>query len=313
MMRLIGLDWGTSSLRAFLFDAHGEVSERRHRTWGVRQLPHGGFAGALADVLAGWPTGLPLLSAGMVGSRQGWLEVPYINAPADLGALAAGIRSVDAGDGRSLHIVPGVRDVTGPDVMRGEETQVFGALPSDATGERTLVLPGTHSKWVTTHDGRITHITTLMTGELFALLRHHSILSAVVSDGENSDIDTEAFDAGVRAARDSGEAGALLRLFSARTLVLDGQLSPTSVPSYLSGLMIGEEWRIASTQGWLHADAPPLLVGDTAQRTLYHRAAALFGIHPIDAADDAAARGLWRLAIAARLLEPDTSLAGISH
>lgn len=313
MMRLIGLDWGTSSLRAFLFDADGMVSERRHRAWGIRQLPEGGFAAALADVLAGWPPGVPLLGAGMVGSRQGWLEVPYVDAPASLAELAAGIRAVDAGDGRLLHIAPGVRDTQGPDVLRGEETQLFGALAGDAAGERTLVLPGTHSKWVTLRDGRITRIATLMTGELFALLHRHSILGAGVPDDASNDADTEAFDAGVRAARDSGEAGALLRLFSARTLVLDGRLPPTSVPSYLSGLMVGEEWRIASTQGWLRSDAPPLLVGDAGQRARYRRAATLFDAHPDDAVGDAAARGLWLLANAAGLLEPNAPVTGAVH
>jgi len=313
MMRLIGLDWGTSSLRAFLFDADGMVLEQRHRAWGIRQLPEGGFGAALNDVLAGWPTELPLIASGMVGSRQGWREVPYVDVPAHLDALVAGIRAVDTGEGRLLHIVPGVRDAHGPDVMRGEETQILGALADDDIGERTLVLPGTHSKWVTTRDGRVTRVATLMTGELFALLRHHSILGAGVSDAAGSDDDVDAFDAGVHAARDSAASGVLSRLFSARTLVLDGRLAPASVPSYLSGLMIGEEWRIAAAQGWLRTDVPPLLVGDAAQRARYHRAAALFGVHLVDAAQDAAACGLWRLATAAKLLETDASPAGVTH
>src|SRR5690606_3327905 len=159
-----------------LFDSEGGVHETRHRAWGIRQLPQGGFEAALSSICAGWPA-CPVLAAGMVGSRQGWHEAPYVDTPADVHALAARLVTVAAADGRRIHIVPGVRDGAGPNVMRGEETQLVGALdvqPRIAEGT-PLVLPGTHSKWVQSHRGRITGFTTMMTGELYGLLCKHSI------------------------------------------------------------------------------------------------------------------------------------------
>ena len=304
---LIGLDWGTSSLRAMLFDGEGNVHETRHRPWGARQLPEGGFAAALAAITEGWPP-CPMLAAGMVGSRQGWREVPYVEAPADAHALAHGLLAVDLGDGRQLHIVPGVRDSARPDVMRGEETQVVGALELEPRlPEGTpLVLPGTHSKWVRLVQRRIAGFATLMTGELFALLRGHSIL-AVPDAPPPAGIDAgRHFDDGVRAARESGAAGALTRLFGARTLMLDGRLPAAAVPDYLSGLLIGEEWRAALAAGWLDRGIAPVLVGDEALCQRYRRAAAVFGLPAPAWIADAAARGLWRIAHAA-------GLAGVPH
>jgi 2-dehydro-3-deoxygalactonokinase len=299
---LIGLDWGTSSLRAMLFDGEGNVHETRHRAWGIRHLPDGGFDAALASICAGWPA-CPMLAAGMVGSRQqGWREAPYVDTPADVHALAANLATLQAADERCIHIVPGVRDIAAPDVMRGEETQVIGALELQQHIEGTpLVLPGTHSKWVNVSEGRITRFATLMTGELYALLRRHSILGAGLPDvtvGERADA---SFDDGVRAARASGAAGVLSRLFSARALMLDGRLAAAAVPDYLSGLLIGEEWRAALAAGWLDSDKAPVLIGDEALCLRYRRAAALFDLPDPAWIADAAARGLWRIARVAGL------------
>jgi 2-dehydro-3-deoxygalactonokinase len=308
---LIGLDWGTSRLRAMLFDGDGAVHETRSRAWGIRHLPEGGFDAALSSICAGWPNA-PVLAAGMVGSRQGWREVGYVDTPADIDALAAGIVDVRSADGQRVGIVPGVRDATSRDVMRGEETQVIGALAlrPELAGHVRLLLPGTHSKWIEVRDGRIVRVATMMTGELYAVLREHSILGAGVPDTTGSGLDTDAFDAGVRAARDSAAAGALTKLFSTRALMLDGQLALEAVADYLSGLLIGEELRAGLASGWLLADAAPLLVGDALLCARYSRAATPFNLPEPDTVLDASARGLWRIGRAAALVGETTFAYG---
>lgn len=299
MAGLIGLDWGTTSLRAYWLDASGTVAEVRTRPWGIRQLPVGGFDVALADVTAGWPA-LPRLACGMVGSRNGWCEVPYLDVPSDAGALGRALRPFVVGDGRALHLVPGLRNPRGPDVMRGEETQLVGALARDPSlaAHTTFVLPGTHSKWTSVRDGTVVDFSTAMTGELFALLRRHSILAVGIDEGTP---EPDAFARGVVAARDSGAAGALSRLFSARALMLDGALAPASVPDYLSGLLLGEELRAQIASGRFRVDAPIQLIGDAALCARYREAAAHFELHFAEPLVDIVAAGLWQLALTAGL------------
>lgn len=302
MSGLIALDWGTSSLRAFRFNGAGQLQEIRARPWGIRHLPEGGYDAALAGITAGWPV-LPRLACGMVGSRNGWHQMPYLDLPASVAQLGDALGTVRAADGLDVHLVPGLRDPRGPDAMRGEETQLIGALASHpALVEAcTFILPGTHSKWAVVREGAVTGFRTLMTGELFAVLRQHSILGATGAEAAD---DTRAFARGVATARDSGAAGALSRLFSARALMLDGALAPASVPDYLSGLLIGEEFRAALADGLGRRDAPLQLIGDGALCERYRRAAALFGIELPPPIGDAAAHGLWQLAVQAGLVHP---------
>ena len=309
MTGLIALDWGSSSLRAFRFDGAGRLAETRARPWGIRHLPEGGYDAALADVSAGWPA-LPRLACGMVGSRNGWREMAYLDLPADAARLAGALGAVHAADGSDVHLVPGLRDPRGPDLMRGEETQLIGALAlRPALAEAgSFILPGTHSKWAVVRGGAVTGFRTLMTGELFAVLRQHSMLGA---GGAEAADDAEAFARGVATARDSGAAGALSRLFSARALMLDGALAPMSVPDYLSGLLIGEEFRAALADGLARPDTPLHLVGDDALCERYRRAATLFGIDLPAPIADAAAHGLWQLAMQSDLVQrhPEESRA----
>ncbi|GAB3786893.1 2-dehydro-3-deoxygalactonokinase [Dyella agri] len=300
MSGLIALDWGTSSLRAFRFDGEGRLEETRARPWGIRHLPEGGYDAALAEITGGWPV-LPRLACGMVGSRNGWREMPYLDTPANAAQLGGALGSLRAADGLDVHLVPGLRDPFGPDVMRGEETQLIGAMalrPSLAEAA-TFILPGTHSKWAEVRDGAVAGFRTLMTGELFAVLRQHSILGATGAEAVN---DAEAFARGVASARDSGAAGALSRLFSTRALMLDGALAPASVPDYLSGLLIGEEFRAALAGGLGGRDTPLQPIGDAALCERYRRAAVLFDIELPPPIADAAAHGLWRLATQAGLV-----------
>ncbi|MFC0385646.1 2-dehydro-3-deoxygalactonokinase [Muricoccus vinaceus] len=299
---LIALDWGTSSLRAYLMGPGGAVLETRRLPLGLMQVPGRDFAGvmerAVGDWRLAWP-GLRAVAAGMIGSAQGWVEAPYAECPAGTDELARALVPVPGG---ALLVIPGVaRYGAAPDMMRGEETQIVGALvqrPALAAGA-LFVLPGTHSKWVPVSDGRIRDFRTFMTGEVFATLREHSILGRFATkDAPAADAGrlAEAFARGVTALRDSGSGAAPL-LFSARALVLAGQLRPELSLEYLSGLLIGEEIRCG-----LHGEgAAPVLVGDAALCDRYRRAFALFGIDEVAVLGDTAPAGLWRIAELAEL------------
>lgn len=304
MARLLALDWGTSSLRAYRLGEGGAVLEQRQRPWGLLHLPAGGFAAALEGVAGDWlqaRPALPLIASGMVGSAQGWREAPYAHCPADAAALAAQLLRFDALPGVMLHIVPGVRlDGPRPDVMRGEETQIVGLLASQPALAHSSrwVLPGTHSKWVRVQGGRIVDFHTYMTGELFALLREHSILGRPAREAGGGSPADDAFDRGVAAVRAAGAAGASALLFSARALVLGGELRAGDSLEYLSGLLVGEELRCALQDG----DAsPPMLVGDAALCARYRRALALYGCAAQVAGEGAAPAGLWQIAMRAGL------------
>ena len=301
-VRLIGLDWGTSSLRAYLYDADGKVVASRQQAWGIRQLPEGGFAAALQAITAEWPV-CRIVAAGMVGSRQGWLEVPYVELPADAASIAHGMLRVDACPSHEFWIAPGLRRIVPADVMRGEETQIIGALalqPLHQANTR-FVLPGTHSKWATVIDGRIIAFDTVMTGELYALLIKHSILGAGLPSEPAIAFAEDAFVRGVHAARDSGAEGIFSRLFSTRTLMLAGELAATEVPDFLSGLLIGEEFRIARQRDD-GAIAPLCLIGEPSLCRRYILAAHQFGYATPAIIEDASTQGLWQLASAAGLL-----------
>lgn len=299
MQPAIGIDWGTSRLRATLFDADGSVCEERARPWGIRQLPQGGFERALSDICAEWPA-CQIVASGMVGSRQGWHEVPYVDVPAGVEALAEHVTTFASVSGRALSIVPGVRDAARPDVMRGEETEIMGALAvhPELAATSQIVLPGTHSKWVDIRKGTIAGFSTMMTGELYALLTQHSILGTLIPTETLTETNWPAFDDGVRTARASGNVGALTRIFSARALVLEARLAPAAVPGYISGLLIGEEWRAMLASGWLHAGSAPTLVGDAWQCALYQRAATAFDLPQPAALSGTAAHGVWQIHLA---------------
>jgi len=301
---LIGLDWGTSHLRAFLLDARGQVVERRGSAHGLTALPEGGFDAALSAITQGWPA-CPRLACGMIGARGGWREVDYLDVPVEVGAVAAGLGQVIAADGQPLWIVPGVRNRARPEVMRGEETQVLGALADNPSlcAESAWILPGTHCKWVTVRAGRINDLRTAMTGELFALLLRYSLLGQGIDAGAAHDF--ARFVDGVRAARDSGAAGGWSRLFSARALRLHGQLADDKAAGWLSGLLIGEEIRamLAADAGGRTVSLQ--LIGESALCVHYQRALAEFSLTAEHLGVDSAASGLWQIAVRAGLVDSE--------
>jgi 2-dehydro-3-deoxygalactonokinase len=308
---LIGLDWGTSSLRGYLAAADGGVIESSAKPWGIQHLPAGGFAAAFRGVTEAWRRqwpDLPALAAGMVGSRQGWREVPYVDCPADADTIARGLLAFDSEAGR-IHLVPGViQRGPLPNVLRGEETQIVGAVAREPllAAESLVVLPGTHSKWVRVRDGRITSFETFMTGELFAVLREHSLLGKPAREAAAEAIDTAAkaaaFARGLDVARDSGPEGIAGRLFTTRSLYLTGELPPAATLDYLSGVLVGEEIRSAIA-GHNGLPLPPLvLIGDQTLCGRYQESLASFGVTQVRVFGDSAAAGLWEIARRAGLV-----------
>ena len=241
MPQLIAVDWGTSSLRGARLDETGRVLEERSAPLGILNVPNGDFAGVFASLFADWmkPAGNVCLISGMAGSRQGWHEAPYVACPAGPDELRQNLHWIEPG---RIALVPGLsdeqRDV--PDVMRGEEVQIFGAMRLAGLTAGLFVLPGTHSKWATVQGGRVTSFRTCMTGEFYGLLSQHSILARTLE--ADVALDEAAFLRGV--ARAGNGEGLLHNAFGVRALALFGRLSPAESASYLSGLLIGDELRL---------------------------------------------------------------------
>jgi len=286
---LIAIDWGTTSFRAYRLDAQGTVIDRRSAPLGIMQIEAGRFAHALESQVADWLRAgeAPLVMSGMIGSRQGWAEASYVSCPAGAVEIAQAMREVRWGSYRAW-IAPGLcsRDASGvPDVMRGEETQLIGVLdrlPVPAW----VCLPGTHSKWVEVHDGRVVRFSTHMTGEVFALLKEHSILGRMMSAAP---VDATWFEAGVRRSQDPG--GLLHHVFGVRARGLFGEVPDTASAAYLSGILVGHE--LNAVRG---ADAAVHLLGVPQLVELYARALAVLGRESIALDPDAAVRGLFLLA-----------------
>lgn len=234
---LIAIDWGTTRLRAWLVDDEGRIVATTAADDGIMAVPPGGFPATLLRHVGAWIDAHPhasVMMAGMVGSRNGWVEAPYVACPTDVAGLAAALARVDIGGGRTAGIVPGLsyRDPSGsPDVLRGEETKLAGC----GLASGTVIMPGTHGKWGRIADGRFTGFTTFMTGELFGALKDHTILGKLAEEPA----DDAGFARGLAAARRPG--GLTHQLFAARAAVLMGDMRGAEVAPFLSGLLIGTE------------------------------------------------------------------------
>jgi 2-dehydro-3-deoxygalactonokinase len=297
---LIALDWGTSNLRASLLGADGGVLDTRSAAAGVMAVPERRFDAALQALCGDWLAAhrsCACIASGMIGSRQGWVEAPYLLCPAGPMQAARQLTVMDFGAGHRLHIVPGLRCVGRDgqaDVMRGEETQLWGAALAPGT---CCVLPGTHSKWAWVGDDDcVETFQTWMTGELYALLTQHGILGRLMQFG--GAFDAAAFDDGVRLGL-AHHAELPHTLFAARTAGLTGQRSADALPDFLSGLLIGAELAGARR----HSATPQVtLLGDGALCDRYARALQTAGVAVQRAVPDATTRGQWRVARAAGLI-----------
>ena len=250
------VDWGTTRLRAWLLGAEGAVVAERRSDEGLLAVERGRFAEVLEGHLAamGAAPSLPVVICGMAGSRQGWVEAPYVATPARLADIFAAAIAVP-GTSRDVRILPGVaqKDHARPDVMRGEETQLAGVVGLRG-GDAIVCMPGTHSKWVELKDGAIARFSTWMTGELFSVLAQHSILRhAVGAEPAHVAADDPVFGAWL----DDGLANpgdATSRLFRIRAATLLADLRPAAAAAALSGLLIGSEVASAKSQfGMAHA------------------------------------------------------------
>lgn len=271
------VDWGTTSFRAHLVTGAGEVLSHIETDQGISELRGCGFEAVLMAALGPWRMAygpLPVVALGMITSRNGWIELPYVSCPAGSQDLARATVKRTLPDGGTLLFLPGLTDparLPFPDVMRGEETQIVGNGLDLAA---TVVLPGTHSKWARVCDGQILGFQTFVTGEIFALLLKHSFIArASVAPIEP---DMAAFRRGLIEAE---QTPALLSvLFSARTGVLAGRLHPEEVADYISGLVIGQEFRQAHESGWFSPGQSVNIVGNDGLNMRYAMAADVFGL-----------------------------------
>jgi len=277
---LIAIDWGTSSLRGARFDAQGHKLDERPFARGILTVPAGEFPSVLDQCFGDWlqdSAALCLLS-GMVGSRQGWQEAPYCPCPAGFAELGQHLLWLQAG---RMAIVPGLSvqhsdglpanfPIAQHDVMRGEEIQIFGALSLTGLHDATVVLPGTHSKWAQVEGGHVSRFRSFMTGEVYALLSQHSILARTLPVDAPWHEDT--FTQAVLLAQRTPSV--LSSIFATRTLALFDTLPVEQHPSFLSGLLIGEELRAMQAQG----SGALLLVGNATLTQRYQCALQALGL-----------------------------------
>jgi 2-dehydro-3-deoxygalactonokinase len=298
--KLIAVDWGTSRLRAWLVDTDGNTIAEAASDAGIGRLD-GGHEAAFDALTGAWPR-VPALMAGMVGSRQGWREVPYVPCPATAADIAAGILRFDVG-GRTVAIVPGlvVRSGEG-DVLRGEETQIVGLIGGEPGFAGLAILPGTHSKWVRVAGGRIIDFQSFLTGEVFELLSRTSFLRHSVKDDGRDLAASPGFAQGVRRTAIE-EQPFLATLFPVRVRQLLGSVDPADNLAYLSGLIVGGEIAAARASGQLTPGMPVRLVGSRSLGRAYRAALGMLGFDAEARDGDTLVRaGLDHLARVAGLL-----------
>jgi 2-dehydro-3-deoxygalactonokinase len=285
---MIGIDWGTTSFRAYRIARDGSIRDRRSSQRGILNVPDARFGDTLREEIGPWLAAGEdrVLLSGMVGSRQGWREAPYLPTPAAPADVAAALTDIDF-DWAKVKLVPGLSgtDSAGvAEVMRGEEAQIFG-VPALMANGGIACLPGTHSKWARVENGRIVGFTTHMTGEAYGALRGHTILGRTMRDGPANGA---PFEAGVRRSADPG--GLLHHIFGVRAQTLVGALAETDAGAYLSGILIGHEIRSA-----IPAGAMVHVIGAPELAKLYANAIGICGGYAERHDGDAAAVGLWSI------------------
>ena len=276
--KLTCVDWGSSNFRAFLLDGEGELIDSIYFDKGMLELKPDEFEPTLFDLLKYWPK-TPIILAGMVGSLKGWRNVKYVTCPVNVGDLSQNLTYITNHQNRQITIVAGVQtdaSKTQYDVARGEETQVIGAIEliGAALDKKTIFcLPGTHSKWMKIEAKSIVDFSTHMTGELFDLLVNHSIL-APQATAKPKDQDDEAFIKGITCAKADG--GLAHHIFSARSNMLNGELSQSEIEPYLSGILIGTEMK--EMQRAMPDMRHVYLVGNATLNKIYQLALAQFNL-----------------------------------
>jgi 2-dehydro-3-deoxygalactonokinase len=264
----IAADWGTTNRRAYLMDADGKCVAEFEDDKGIMSVPKDGFAEAVAEIRHRLGD-FPLLLAGMVGSNRGWVEAPYVPCPTGLRELAAALVWPEE---KRTAIVPGVSfiDPDEADVMRGEEVQLLGAFAAETVPADSLVChPGTHNKWARLRGGRIERFRTVMTGEIFNLLREGSILADLLAGTAEPG---DAFERGVK--RGLADECLTSELFKIRARVLLGEAKAVDAPSFGSGLLIGTDVRAGLREG---DDEEVIVMGRPELTQLYAEALRIAG------------------------------------
>jgi 2-dehydro-3-deoxygalactonokinase len=302
---LIAVDWGTSRLRAWLVDSAGEAIADADSGDGIGRI-EGGHEAVFERAVAAWPR-LPAIMAGMIGSRQGWREAPYVPCPATAADIAGGVIRFTTERGRPVAIVPGIAIRSGDgDVMRGEETQVAGLIASAPGFAGTVILPGTHSKWVRVEMGAIADFQTYMTGELFELLSQKSFLRHSVADAGGDLSTSPDFALAVRRTAVEG-LPFLAGLFPVRARQLLADVKPADNLPYLSGLVIGGEIAAARATGRFDAGDDIRIVGARSLARAYKQALEVAGFDAETLAGDRLVlAGLTDLARSIRFLPEKT-------
>lgn len=292
--KVVCVDWGTSSFRAYLATTDGAIIDRVESPRGILTIDRLEHEQVLAQHIGKWLAGSPrppILMCGMIGARQGWVEAPYAACPAGLPEIAAAIIAIPTQAMGAVGLTPGLCFVErggAPDVIRGEETQILGALAATGRADGLFVLPGTHCKWARVQDGRVVSFATYMTGEIFAALKDHTILGRLMNAPPQ---DGPGFGDGVAAAARLEAPGDLLHAaFMTRTLGLFDRLAPAHAADYLSGLLIGAELMSAARDG-----EEALVIGSPALTARYCAAGAMLSIPLAPAPSDCALRGLLAL------------------
>ncbi|OSQ35781.1 2-keto-3-deoxy-galactonokinase [Thalassospira mesophila] len=274
----IAVDWGTSNLRLWAMDGAGDILARCESDLGLNKIADDGFETVLRDLVADWlpddngaDSAIPVIICGMAGAKQGWREAPYASLPARPASLAAGaVQPPLSKAGLAVYILPGLKQVDDPDVMRGEETQLVGFMADNSDFAGWVCLPGTHSKWAHIANGTITGFRTYMSGEVFALLSQQSILRHSMQGAD----DAVAFDKAVKdVAVPSGDL--LHRLFTIRAGGLVGANGGQTGAAQLSGFVIGSE--IADIVARLGKGDSIALIGDGKLAVRYRQALSVHG------------------------------------
>jgi len=293
-MRLVGVDWGTSSLRAYLIEEDGQVLEQSSGPDGIANCG-GDYEQTLLRHIGPWvaQSGITnIVMSGMITSKHGWVETPYLPVPVDQQALVDALVHRRTTQGLDLWFAPGIRfdrDQRTVDVIRGEETQVLARLAS-VPDEELVVLPGSHSKWILIQGGEITWFSTFLTGELFAAVAGHTLLRTTLVTGAPSQA---ALCEGAALGWSEDLGGLLHKLF---TLRVRGLFEPDGGVSrdLLSGLVLGTEIREATAQ--LALPLPPVtVIGNQALAQQYLLALQVAGIEGRIGSESAAAEGLHQL------------------
>jgi 2-dehydro-3-deoxygalactonokinase len=292
----IAIDWGTSSLRAYVLSTNGDVLAEHRSDLGILKTQD--FRVTVESICEPWDAvygDLPCLASGMIGSKQGWVDASYLSTPSGFDSFASAAKDISKLAHRKLWIMPGLRHVDSmtqtSDVMRGEEIQVFGAGIENGIA----VLPGTHSKWVKVAESKIVAFKTFMTGEAYSLFRHQSILAKLMPMENSSMLNTEAFEMGVRRSL-SAPSELLHHLFNVRTHGLFNELSADAQADFLSGVLIGSE--VTGGRGlFIKAQENIALIGEAALLERYRIALDRAGLHSwvVETKTPVAALGLFEV------------------